>query len=71
MNEINKMKEQYPEKFAKRRLNDLNTNDSEETNETYFDLEGCRKEMQVFDFEEVYYEKFFNLFARKMAFSEA
>lgn len=71
MKEINKMKEKYQEKFKKRRLNELNTNDAEETNENYFDLEGCRKEMQVFDFEEVYYQKFFDLFARKKAFSEA
>lgn len=62
------MKGNYPEKFL-RKLGELNTNDLDEENENYFNMEACRKDMQIFEFEEVFNQKFVKLFGRKLAFS--
>jgi len=62
------MKVKFPRKF-KRKIGDLNTKDMDEDNENYFDMDVCRQEMQLFDFEQGIYEKIAGLFGRKLAFS--
>ena len=62
------MKERYPEKFQ-RKGEELNTEDLNETNEMYFDMQTCRDEMQEFEFEEEFYKRMMALFGRKLAFS--
>ena len=69
MDLIAEMKKLHPRKFSSRKLENLNTEDTNEENQKYFDLETVRSENQIFDFEEPFYNKLLPLFGRKLAFS--